>query len=279
MDIPAKLCRRGNGGESRPGDGAGRLVLSELPRGDSPVVCTTRCLNVVLDGVERYAINGRVFTVKAGEFILVEGGTTAHATLPLRQITRGLCIYLPDAPGESSASPLGEAFQLTPAGSGFSRRLQAIGTHLVQHPEQGAAIADTLVHQVAVGLERLTAELAPKLMRIEAARPATRRELLQKMERVRHFLHDQTGRAVPLPELAQVAAMSPFHLARTFRAVHGSPPAEYHRRLRVELAAREMSVRDVSIGELAARYGFADASSFSRAYRRIVGCSPKAPAT
>jgi AraC-like DNA-binding protein len=267
---------RDHWGESRAGDPSGRLVLSELPRGDSPIVCSTRCLNVVLDGVEQYSINGRILSVKAGEFILVEGGTAAHATLPLSQVTRGMCIYLPDelvAPGES---PFGDAFRLTSADSGFSRQLQAIGSYLVRNPERGAAIASRVVRRAALRLDRLTTELGPKLLKIEAARPATRRELLQKVERVRRYLHDHPGRAVPLQELAQVAAMSPFHLARTFRTVAGSPPADYHRRLRIELAARELARGDRSLAELADRYGFADASSFSRAYRRVAGVSPGA---
>jgi len=70
--------------------------------------------------------------------------------------------------------------------------------------------------------------------------------------------------------------MSPFHLVRNFQAVSGMPPAEYHRRYRLELAALEIDRCDVLLGELAARYGFAEASSFSRAYRLIHGRSPRA---
>lgn len=261
--------------ESRPGDRNGRVVLSELTRGDSPVTCDMRCLNFVLDGLEQYEINGRVVSVRPGEFILVEAGTTARAILPLRQLTRGLCIYLPDRDGDQGSSPLGEAFQLTTADGALSRQLRDITISLAEHPARGAALAPQLVATAESELDRLIAELTPRLMRIEASRPGTRRELLEKMERARRFLHDHQHRPVALTELAQHTAMSPFHLARVFSAVFGEPPARYHRRIRIELAAQEVVKRDVSVQEIARRFGFAEASSFSRAYHRSQGKRPR----
>jgi AraC-like DNA-binding protein len=261
--------------ESLGGGVTSGIVLSELPRGDSPVVCPMRCVNFVLDGIEQYEINGRVVTVRAGEFILVEAGTTARVKLPLHQVTRGICVYLPDPPGENSASPLGDVFKLTNADGDLSRRLRRVTTDLAENPKQGPEIAEGVVQETARGLEQLTAQLAPKLLRIEAARPVTRRDLLQKMEVARSHLHAHPDRTITIAELARVTAMSPFHLARTFRAVFQAAPADYHRRLRIELAELEVQRQDLPLGEIALRYGFSEASSFSRAYRKIHGCSPR----
>lgn len=259
--------------ESRGGDTSGRVVLSELPRGDSPVACSMRCLNFVLDGVEQYEIKGRTVIVRAGEFILVEAGTTARAMLPLRQVTRGLCVYLPNPPEDDGASPFGDAFRLTTADGTLSRQLRDVAARLALDPASGPAIAEQVIQQAAAGLEVLTRQLAPRLMRIDAARPATRRDLLEKMEAVRRYLHDHPHRSVPLSELADVAAMSPFHLARTFRAVFDVAPADYHRRLRIQMADRELTRGHLSLGQVAVRFGFSEASSFCRAYRRILGRS------
>ena len=260
---------------SRPGDAEGRVVLSELKHGDSPVICDMRCLNFVLDGIEQYEINGRTVTVKAGEFIFVEAGTVAQVKMPLRQVTRGLCVYLPDDAAQHGPSPLGDVFQLATADGRLSRQLRDLAVLLAREPTLGPNAAAHIVRNAVTELESLTAQLAPKLMRIEAARPATRRHVLQKMERARRYLHDHPDRPVALPELAQVTAMSPFHLARSFQAVFGLPPADYHRRYRLELAALEIKQRDAPLAEVAQRYGFAEASSLSRAYRRIYGVSPK----
>jgi AraC-like DNA-binding protein len=243
-------------------------VLSELPYGDSPVTCDMRCLNFVLDGLEQYEINGRTVTVRPGEFILVEAGTTARAILPLRQVTRGLCVYLPDPQSDHGPSPLGNVFQLATADGALSRQLRAVALHLAEHPTQGSQLARRVVRGASIRLDQLVSELTPKLMRIDAARPGTRRELLEKVERARRYLHDHPYRAVALPELAAATAMSPFHLARSFCAVFGQPPARYHRRMRIGLAERELNDGNVSIQEVAQRFGFAEASSFFRARRR-----------
>ncbi len=261
---------------SRPADVAGRVVLSELNHGDSPVVCNMRCINFVLDGVEEYEIKGRTVSVKAGESIFVEAGTVAHVKMPLRQVTRGLCIYLPDGAEQPGPSPLGDVFHLVTADGRLSRRLRDVATRLARRPQAGSSAATRIVRHAATEYDLLTAELAPKLMRIEAARPSTRQQVLQKVEQARRYLHDHPGRPVALPELARCTAMSPFHLARSFQTVVGLPPADYHRRYRLALAATEIEKRDVTLAELADRYGFAEASSLSRAYRRVYGRSPKA---
>jgi len=227
-----------------------------------------RCLNFVLDGLEQYEINGRVVTVRPGEFILVEAGTTARAILPLRQVTRGLCVYLPGLQNDHGPSPLGNVFQLATAEGPLGRQLRAVAVYLAQHPARGSAVAPRVVRGAGMRLDQLVSELAPKLMRIDAARPSTRRELLEKVERARRYLHDHPYRSVALPELAAATAMSPFHLARLFSAVLGEPPARYHRRLRIGLAERELRSGDVSVQEVAQRFGFAEASSFLRARRR-----------
>jgi AraC-like DNA-binding protein len=234
-----------------------------------------RCLNFVLEGLEQYEINGRLMTVQAGEFILVEAGTTARAILPQRQVTRGLCIYLPDPESDRRPSPLGDAFQLATADGALSRQLHAVARFLTEQPSRGSAVAGRVVRDASTGLDQLVAELTPRLMRIDAARPRTRRELLEKAERARRYLHDHPYQAVGLSELSEAAAMSPFHLTRVFSAVFGQAPATYHRRIRIELAERELEKGNMSIQEVAQRFGFAEASSFSRAFHRSRGKRPR----
>src|ERR1044071_1948836 len=77
-----------------PGCPDGRVVLSALGRGDSPIYCATPSLKFVLEGEERYEVDGRIRVVRPGEFLLVEAGTRLRAILPRCDRTVGLCIYL-----------------------------------------------------------------------------------------------------------------------------------------------------------------------------------------
>src|SRR6185295_14842637 len=72
----------------------GRVVISTMGRGDSPIYCATPSLKFVLEGEERYEVDGRIRVVRPGEYLLVEAGTRLRAILPRRDRTTGLCIYL-----------------------------------------------------------------------------------------------------------------------------------------------------------------------------------------
>ena len=98
--------------------------------------------------------------------------------------------------------------------------------------------------------------------------------MLRRVERARGHLHDNPGRTVKLEELARVASLSPFHLARSFQAVHGLPPAAYHRTHRLNLAADILARAKRSPAQVAEDVGFSDQASFSRAFTRHHGLTP-----
>jgi AraC-like DNA-binding protein len=109
---------------------------------------------------------------------------------------------------------------------------------------------------------------------IAARKPATQRDLLQRVHRARDYLLSHPGRAVSLAELARFAGLSQFHLTRTFAAVFGLPPLRFHSVARLAAAERALRSGKVSIADAAALFGFSDRSSFARAFRRERGVYP-----
>jgi AraC family transcriptional regulator len=59
----------------------------------------------------------------------------------------------------------------------------------------------------------------------------------------------------------------------------GMTPAEYVRRRRLTLAARELTSTNVKVIDLALKYGYDSPDSFTRAFRNIHGVTPKAART
>jgi AraC-like DNA-binding protein len=158
--------------------------------------------------------------------------------------------------------------------SAVGRVLQSSFQQMMRFKPQRAAIARSLLDKVVTECEPLLEEAVRVLDGIPALKPATRYETLRRLNVARSYLHDVTDRAVELPELARVAGISRFQLLRHFRDAFGAPPAAYHRNLRLRLAKEEIDRRLRSCGDAAQRYGFADCSSFSHAYRRAFGTSP-----
>lgn len=95
---------------------------------------------------------------------------------------------------------------------------------------------------------------------------------LQVREQVRRLL--STARPVPdRAATARMLAMSPRTLARRLGA-EGVSFTELSEEIRLARATRALQRRDVTVAEVAESLGFADATAFSRAFRRWTGHSP-----
>lgn len=75
---------------------------------------------------------------------------------------------------------------------------------------------------------------------------------------------------------AQKACCSLFHFQRMFMVIMGITPAEYSRRRRLTLAARELTANNAKVIDLAVKYGYDSPDSFTRAFRNVHGITPQA---
>lgn len=108
---------------------------------------------------------------------------------------------------------------------------------------------------------------------VKAAKLSTRRELCRRLERARAFLHANDRRNVTLGEMAGVAGLSQFHLARYFKHAFAASPISYHRALRLKRAA-DLLVGGASVAEAAEATGYSDPVALSHAFRRKYGSPP-----
>lgn len=108
----------------------------------------------------------------------------------------------------------------------------------------------------------------------DAARPLPRagREP-RAVARARAWLDAHCREDVSLDELARVAGLSPFHLARCFSAALGLPPHAYLLGLRVRLA-RELLAGPMRLADIAAETGFTDQAHLTHTFRRLTGLTP-----
>jgi AraC family transcriptional regulator len=79
-----------------------------------------------------------------------------------------------------------------------------------------------------------------------------------------------------LQQLANGAAMSPYHFLRTFHAVAGMAPHQFLLHTRLQRAAVRLRCSDDRISAIALDAGFSDLSTFNRRFRRLLGASPGA---
>jgi len=257
----------------------GKLVYCSLQSGGSSMIgAPAPSLKLVLDGDERYEVDGRTIAVKPGEFLYLDAGS--HCIGTNRAVMKGLCLLLPTGEGGSAPSAfgndplLGRALVLSTRATTLGRTLWDYGRRIALEPSLGPALADELVARVEVAIAEPLERSRAAIDALNAVKLSTRRELYRRLERARDFLHDHLERAVTLAEMASVAGLSQFHLARYFKEAFGEAPIAYHRELRLRRAARLLSLGH-SVADVAEKTGYSDQVALSHAFRRRFGAPPR----
>jgi AraC-like DNA-binding protein len=219
-------------------------------------------VGTVVSGAEELRVGGAEHVVGAGDVLRLHPGEP-HANRCLGGETlRYRVFYLP---GESIAPYLDGETDLSFAGP------------VVRAPALARLLAtthETLCHDGTGELEQESAMLglieALAADRNVAAAPAATGAAV---ERARDYIDAHFADGFGLATLAEVADLSVFHLAHSFRKATGFSPLAYRNQLRVS-EARRMLLAGERIADVAAAVGFADQSHLTRHFQRIFGVSP-----
>lgn len=88
-------------------------------------------------------------------------------------------------------------------------------------------------------------------------------------------MHDSPDNNWTIHKLAEVAGMSRSSFAEHFREIVGVPPLTYLTDYRLRLSARYLRLQENSISRISELVGYASDSTFSQAFKRVYGMSPR----
>jgi AraC-like DNA-binding protein len=125
--------------------------------------------------------------------------------------------------------------------------------------EQGEALA-------------VVARVLDEVLRSHAYAPAPLDEP-SAVRAARAYIHAHWNVDFSLDDLSRAIGLSPFYLARSFRASVGMPPSAYRRALRVE-AAKQLLRAGERPTAVAARCGFYDQAHLNRHFKLATGVTP-----
>ncbi|MCD8508442.1 MAG: AraC family transcriptional regulator [Bacillus sp. (in: Bacteria)] len=96
----------------------------------------------------------------------------------------------------------------------------------------------------------------------------------ERIQRSIDYVEENLENKIELSKVAAAAYMSLANYYRLFFALTGHTVKDYIRRRRISLSVEEMESSQLNLLEIALKYGYENGDSFSRAFKRIVGCSP-----
>jgi AraC family transcriptional regulator len=165
--------------------------------------------------------------------------------------------------------------------------------HSIRH---AVGIGDDVIDQIGRSiLSELTAESAASRVYVEAASLTLAARLLQKhcdsgacapldsahsldqirLRRVLDYIAANIKDDITLVDLAGIAGYSVFHFARKFTLAMGISPQRYISRIRLENAMAELAAGKLPLAEIALNAQFSSQASFTRAFHRATGMTPK----
>lgn len=88
------------------------------------------------------------------------------------------------------------------------------------------------------------------------------------------YIEEHITEDITMYEVAEHVNISPFYFHKGFRMLCGYTIAEYIRNRRMALAGEELVVSDITVIDLAMKYGYDSPDSFTKAFTRFHGYTP-----
>jgi AraC family transcriptional regulator len=95
-----------------------------------------------------------------------------------------------------------------------------------------------------------------------------------EIERVVECIRTRYDEELSLTTLAEMARLSPFHMARLFRQETGLPPARFLATVRLEEAKKKLLSTESSVADISAEVGYSSLGTFTTRFTRSIGVSP-----
>ena len=226
----------------------------------------------VVHGAGRYIVEGTEYTMKSGTLLLLHPHAFHYVEVESDRLYDRYVIHFKEQALLSEAQELLRNFEGEHMGYGHfysESRLSSValrgfaGIDEINSfgDEEAELLARTLLTEIVFWLAAASPE-----RQIDCGEPLG----LQVIRYLNNHLTEQNS----LDELARRFFVSKFYLCRAFREHNGVSVLQYLTEKRIILAKQLLEAGETAVSA-AVKAGFGDYSSFYRAYKKILGTSPK----
>lgn len=282
LDKMLKLPRSGN-----------QLHYSVFKEYNRPLTFRGFAIKYVIDGLERYKINGQNYDLKSNEFLLANPNSFGEAVIDSKKSVKGICINLESEiisevlsgfvkPEENfpdisvidffnSSDFLDNKYSA--ANSKLGNFLMNLGEKINRNPLYDYTLDNEFYYTV---IEKLMEDHIPiinELYSISTVKHSTRKDLYKKVCKGKEFLELNFNEKTTVSSAAQYANLSEYHFFRLFKASFNTTPQQYLIETRLS-ESKNLLKKNYSVSEVAIATGFSDIYSFSKSFKKHFGTSP-----
>ena len=226
-------------------------------------------LNFILSGNGTQVIDGELCNVQAGDVSIHNSGVLHDESLMICSQVKAWCIAVTNL-----KLPDRSVNELAP--KNFRPRIpcQAVADQLAQlYPLVHDYAQQKDGYQIANALARAVVLIVYKVIRSTTLDANKEKNFI--VERVRNYIEEHYAEDLTLAELNGLVRSNEFYLSHAFKRATGYSPKEYILRRRIGKAQCLLIYTPLPLTEISARVGYDDSNYFSRAFKKIVGMSPR----
>ena len=194
------------------------------------------------------------------------------------EIRESIHLHLPAPLGAAAAAELDRApeqLKLRYEGGFRDPVVEGIARSIASEMKAGGGLSglrvETLASALGVHIMRSYSNVVPGAFPLPASKGALD---ARRLARVLDFIEARLGEPLRLGDIAREACLSPFHLARAFKAATGRPLHRHVADRRLDLAKASLARADRSIVDVALSCGFSSQAHLSSSFKRATGMSP-----
>ncbi len=99
-------------------------------------------------------------------------------------------------------------------------------------------------------------------------------DLITQLNSAIHYIEEHICDNIALSDVSKVTTYAPYHFGRLFYYIAEMPLSEYMRKRKLTLAGMELQSSEIKVIDLAMKYGYDSADSFTRAFSKQHGVTP-----
>ena len=226
-------------------------------------------IKLVLQGRELYRHRDQLIAVEAGQMLLVRPDMELRCDVDAARPTQGLCLYFDADRSRALSAP----YVRTRAPIAYMQTARNLFDRADRNQLSGRTCHDELDVLQGQGVA-VAREMSGHFLRLGLERELARSALLSRLELARAFLEDHMDDTLDIDQLCRETGMSKFHFIRSFKTAYGTSPKRFWTCARLLAAMETASLASEPLENVADRLGYADRSSFARAFRRHIGQTP-----